>query len=127
MAPMFAIGNRVRPAARTGSAAIIRQLPGMLEKMLDGIRLLAASMSAWGHELPRRRKFAASALPPKAAAAVADRRGSQGPGADVPSPDHQAVRSRYRLSTVECFNAQDGREMPRNLVPVLALVGTGKD
>jgi hypothetical protein len=30
----------------------------------------------WGHELPQRRKFAASALPPKAAAAVADRRGS---------------------------------------------------
>jgi hypothetical protein len=37
---------------------------------------------AQGHELPRRLQFAASALPPKAAAAVANRRGSQGPCVD---------------------------------------------
>jgi hypothetical protein len=31
------------------------------------------------------------------------------------------------LPTIERFNAQDGREMPRDLLPALALVETGKD
>jgi len=35
---------------------------------------LTAKMSVPGHQLPRRLKFAASALPPKAAATVVERR-----------------------------------------------------
>jgi hypothetical protein len=31
------------------------------------------------------------------------------------------------LPTIERFDAQDGREMPRDLLPALALVETGKD
>jgi hypothetical protein len=31
------------------------------------------------------------------------------------------------LSAIERFDAQDGREMPRDLAPTLTLVETGKD
>jgi hypothetical protein len=44
-----------------------------------GHRIKLVLTSALGHELPRWRQFLASALPPKAAAAVADARGSLGP------------------------------------------------
>jgi hypothetical protein len=39
----------------------------------------------------------------------------------------QTFRLPYWLPTIERFNAQDGREMPRDLLPTLALVETGKD
>ena len=46
-------------------------------------------MSALGQKLPRRGQVAVSALPPKAAAVVADRRVRFGPKADIePSFDH---------------------------------------
>jgi hypothetical protein len=47
---------------------------------------IEATMSALGQKLPPRLLFLVSALPPKAAAAVADRGGSEGPIADIKLP-----------------------------------------
>jgi hypothetical protein len=45
----------------------------------------------------------------------------------ITDPIKEAAPLRHWLPTIERFDAQDGREMPRDLLPALALVETGKD
>jgi hypothetical protein len=59
--------------------------------------LLPGPMTAWGQFLPRRLDFAASALPPEAAATVAARRDRFGPNVDM----KKAANWRHTYDTLD--------------------------
>ena len=67
-----------------------------------------------------------SALPPKADMCGAKRNVCFGPIADIVSFPALLSLCDPKLSAIECFDAQDSREVPRDLVPAFTLVETGK-